>query len=82
MGRKKKSVAVRETGGGSPVNWQWLISIIVIVLKPIVNALTPIIREEIEKAVKVWYPKALATPNPWDDFLVGFLAKILKIDVE
>ena len=82
MGRKKKALAVRETGGVSAVNWGWLVSLIVVVLKPIVNALTPMIREEIEKAVKLWYPKALATPNPWDDFLVSFLAKILKIEVE
>ena len=82
MGRPKKIKAVKETGGAFPVNWQWLVPILVLILKPIVNALTPIIREEIEKAVKSWYPKALATPNPWDDFLVGFLAKILKIDVE
>lgn len=82
MGRKKKAIATKETGGLNPVNWSWLVSILVLILKPIVNALTPIIREEIEKAVKAWYPKALATPNPWDDFLVAFLAKILKIDVE
>jgi len=82
MGRPKKIQATKETGGAVAVNWQWLISILVMILKPIVNALTPIIREEIEKAVKAWYPKACATPNPWDDFLVGFIAKILKIDVE
>jgi len=82
MGRKKKAIATKETGGLNPVSWNWIVSILVLILKPVVNALTPIIREEIEKAVKAWYPKALATPNPWDDFLVGFLAKILKIDVE
>jgi hypothetical protein len=82
MGRKKKGTALAETGGTTAVSWPWIVNILVLILKPIVNALTPIIREEIEKAVKAWYPKAVATPNPWDDFLVGFLAKILKIDVE
>jgi len=81
MGRPKKIKGVQETGGLTPVSWSWLVPVIVMVLKPIIKALTPFIREEIEKAIKAWYPKAVATPNPWDDFLVGFLAEILKIDV-
>jgi hypothetical protein len=82
MGRPKKALLLRETGGNVPVTMGWLIPMIVMVLKPIVNALTPIIRAEIVKAIQTWYPKAVATPNPWDDFLVVFLAKLLQIDVE
>lgn len=82
MGRPKKALALKETGGALSISWSWVVPVLVAVLKPIVKVLTPMIRELIEKAVKEWYPKAVATPNPWDDFLVKFLADILNISVE
>ncbi len=81
MGRPKKVRALGETGGTGGLTWTWLVPFLVAVLKPVVKAITPMIREEIEKAVRAWYPKALASPNPWDDFLVSFLADILNISL-
>lgn len=82
MGRSKKVSVVSEVGGTSSVSWSWLIPLIVSVLKPVIKVLTPMIREAMEKWLKEWYPKAVATPNPWDDFLVGILCDILGIKVE
>ena len=63
------------------INWSWIVNLIVTVLKPIVGIVTPIIREELEKALLKLYAKAEASDNPWDDFLVEILLKILGIPV-
>lgn len=76
---KGKGLAIPKANPG--INWTWIINLIVTVLKPIVAIVTPIIREELEKALLKLYAKAEATDNPWDDFLVEVLLKLLGIEV-
>lgn len=63
------------------VNWKWLISLLAIVLQPVFKILSKEIRDLISDNIGKWYAKARATDNPWDDFVVEFLAAILKIEL-
>lgn len=75
----KGGLAIPKANPG--INWTWIVNLLVTVLKPIVGIVTPIIREELEKALLKLYAKAEASDNPWDDFLVEILLKILGIPV-
>ena len=63
------------------ISWTWIVNLLVTVLKPIMEILTPMIREELEKLAVKFYEKAEATPNPWDDFIAELLLKILGLPV-
>lgn len=63
------------------VNWRWLISLLAVVLQPVFKILSKEIRDLISDNIGKWYAKARLTDNPWDDFVVEFLAAILKIDL-
>lgn len=52
------------------------------VLQLIFNAMTPYIRKEMEEGIKKLYSKALATPNPLDDFGVRILSQIVGINLD
>ncbi len=61
------------------VSWKWIIELLVKVLGPVIAILSPMISQALKDALLDLYKKALATPNPWDDFVVGFLLDILSI---
>jgi hypothetical protein len=62
------------------ISWDWVLSLLAVVVKPIIKAVTPIIRDALEEALLKLYAKAEATENPWDDWLVGFLLDVLAIE--
>ena len=45
----------------------------------IIGQMTPAIIAELNLLLTSLYKKALATPNPWDDFAIGMLLDILAI---
>ncbi len=47
----------------------------------IILATSPDFRKLIEESIRVLYAKALETSNPWDDWFIKFLAKLLIIDL-
>ena len=49
------------------------------ILTGIIGQATPAIASELNVFLTNLYKKALATPNPWDDFLIGMLMDILAI---
>lgn len=55
----------------------WLTALLI----PLLEKLSPVIREMIGDFIKDLYQKALATDSPWDDFFVGMVAAVLDIDV-
>lgn len=55
--------------------FKWVIQI----FAGIIGQVTPGIIAELNVLLTNLYKKALATPNPWDDFLVGMLLDILGI---
>jgi hypothetical protein len=61
------------------INWPWISNMLAIVIKPILDILTPMLRTAMETAVRDWWKKAEATDNPWDNFLVEVIAKALSI---
>jgi len=63
------------------IGWTWIISLCLTVLRVIMPVLTPEIKELLVDFLVVFYHKAMATDNPWDDFLARFLLRILGIPV-
>jgi hypothetical protein len=55
--------------------FKWVIQI----FGGIIGQMTPAILAELKAFLTELYKKALATPNPWDDFAVGMLLDILGI---
>lgn len=55
--------------------FKWAIQI----FGPIIGQVTPAITAELNVFLTGLYKKALATPNPWDDFAIGMLLDILAI---
>ena len=62
------------------VTWGFFLSIGKLVLRPIIRTITPIIEEELEKALTNLHKKALATDNPWDDLLTGLVLDLFDIE--
>jgi hypothetical protein len=61
------------------LTWNIFMEIAVRILGALLPLLSDEIRELVEESVLKLYEKAQATPNPWDDFMVGVLAKMLGI---
>lgn len=61
------------------VTWTWLLNLLLPILGKLIDLISPAIKAELNTFVTNLYLKALATPNPWDDMLVGFLLDILAI---
>ena len=61
------------------ITWKWIIVMLVNALGPLMSEVTPVIKTELNDLLTNLYKKALATPNPWDDHLVGLLLDILAI---
>lgn len=62
-------------------NWGWLVSIIQIVLRALLPALTPLIKEKYEEALLKLLTLARGTDNPIDDLFVEFLFNILDMPI-
>ena len=63
------------------VGFTWIINLLINALGSILPVLTPMIKESLSAFLTDLYKKALETPNPWDDFVVKFLLRILSIPV-
>jgi len=59
----------------------WLINLIVLILKVILAAVTPILRDALEEFLIQKYLDALQTENPYDELLFEFLLRILSIPI-
>lgn len=77
--RKSESLDLPVANPG--VSWEWLINLLLVLLKPIVKIVSEEIRDLVEEGLVKLYQKAEKTENPWDDFLVGLLLRILGIDI-
>jgi hypothetical protein len=63
------------------VGFTWIINLLINALGSILPVLTPMIKDSLSAFLTDLYKKALETPNPWDDFIVKFLLRILSIPV-
>jgi hypothetical protein len=63
------------------VGFTWIINLLINALGSILPVLTPMIKESLSAFLTDLYKKAVETPNPWDDFVVKFLLRILSIPV-
>jgi len=61
------------------VFWSGIISTVVQIFGGLLGQITPSLKLELNQFMTALYKKALATPNPWDDFAVGLLLDILAI---
>ena len=62
-------------------NWGWVIGLLQIVLKPLLNAVTPLIKDLFEDSLHKLLDKARETDNPIDDLFVEMLFDILNLPV-
>jgi hypothetical protein len=72
---KKETGAIVQPNPG--VTWTWLTSLLVALFAPLVPILSKAIREELIKMLKALQVKAHETPNPWDDWVIGFFLTVL-----
>ena len=63
------------------VGFTWIIGILVQIFSTIMPIITPSLKKELEDFLLGLYQKAKETPNPWDDFLLKFLLRMLNITV-
>lgn len=61
------------------VGWTWVVELLIKALGVLMPIVTPTLRETLETFLKDLYSKAKETANPWDDFLIKFLMRILGI---
>lgn len=62
------------------IGWTWLVDLLIKALGVIFPIVTPTIKKALEEFLKDLYVKAKETANPWDDFLVKFLLRVLDIE--
>jgi len=62
-------------------NWGWVVNLLQIILKPLLNAISPLIKELFEDSMVKLLEKARATENPIDDLFVEFLFRILDLEI-
>lgn len=79
MARRKTVQGITIPKANPGTTWTWIINLLVAVLSPVLAMLTPMLRVELEKFAVSFYRKAEATPNPWDDFMAGFILRMLAI---
>jgi len=63
------------------VGFTWIINLLIQVFSTILPVITPSLKKELEDFLLGLYNKAKETPNPWDDFLIKFLLRIMNITV-
>lgn len=64
------------------MTWTLWERITIAVLSAILRAVSPILREALQKAMKELYEKAKQTDNPYDDMCISLLARLLGIELE
>jgi len=63
------------------IMFTWIIDLLIKTLAAILPILTPMIKKALEEFLTDLYKKAVETPNPWDDFVIRFLLRILSIPI-
>lgn len=66
----------------NPNTWKNILKIVATFLRPLFGLASPMIRKALDTFLTSWYKKALATPNPADDYLVEFIANVLGINIK
>jgi hypothetical protein len=61
------------------IGFTWLVNILIQVFSTVMPVVTPSLKKELEDFLKGLYKKAEETPNPWDDFLVKFLLRMMNM---
>lgn len=59
--------------------WTAILSAVARIFAGILAMASPMIKVELNDFLTALFKKALATPNPWDDFAIGMLLDILAI---
>jgi len=59
--------------------WGGILKYIAQIFAGIIVQMTPVLLDELKEVLINLYKKALATPNPWDDFGIGLLLDIFGI---
>lgn len=65
----------------SGISWWWLIDLVVNVMRPLVDIISPTLRKELEDFLIGFYRRSIETENPWDDFLARFLLRIFDVSI-
>jgi cobalamin biosynthesis protein CobD/CbiB len=60
----------------------WIINLIVAVLGPLIGLISPMLKGEIETAIRKLYDKAKESDSPVDDIFIRFLAGLLGVNLE
>lgn len=81
LGLKSGPYHTQFTVPNPGVTFSWVLKLVLLLLKPILAIITPILRKELEETLIKFYHKAVETENPWDDFLAVFLLEILDIPI-
>jgi len=81
MGMAKATGGILVPKANPGISWSWLINVLVAIIGPLLNIITPKLREELAKLLTTFYVKAKSTDNPWDDFLAEFLLRALGYPV-
>jgi hypothetical protein len=68
-------------GPNPGIGFTWIIQMLVQIFSTIMPLITPSLKGALEEFLLELYTKARETPNPWDDFLVKFLLRMLSISV-
>lgn len=81
MGTAKATGGILVPKANPGISWSWLINLLVAIIGPLLNIITPKLREELSKLLTTFYLHAESTDNPWDDFLAEFLLRALGFPV-
>jgi hypothetical protein len=63
------------------IGFNWIIDFVSRVVAEVIVLMTPKVKMDFEEYLLSLYGRARETANPWDDFLVRFLMRILGMDV-
>jgi hypothetical protein len=61
--------------------WGWLINLLAVILRPLLAAISPLIKELFEDSLNKLLKAARGTPNPIDDYFVEFLFTVLGMPI-
>jgi len=63
------------------IGFTWIIELLIKIMASLLPIISPHLRKALEEFLTDLYKKASETPNPWDDFLVKFLLRMLLIPI-
>lgn len=63
------------------VGFTWILTILIQIFSTIMPIITPQLKKALEDFLIELYNKAKETTNPWDDFLLKFLLRMLGIAI-